>query len=114
MHSGYPINFRHRVFKVVVAAASRVRLIAHHHSGPLVIRHRGRPRVGQEVDIDVVRVQQKGVVAGSANSLAAVLAARHPDWFDYLDTVGLGPTSAYVFHRYLFKIPLLGASMFLA
>ena len=85
------------LLEVVVVAAPRVRLVAEHHPGPLAVAHGRRPRVGQEVDVDVVAVQEERVVAGLGQGAPrARLARGHRQRLDHLDLPRLGPAAAAV------------------
>ncbi len=53
--------------------------------GPLVARHRAGPRIGQEVDEDVLGAQVEQVVAGLADLLAAFRLRRQPKRLDRVD-----------------------------
>ena len=60
-----------RRLQVVEVAAPGVRLVAEHHPGPLAVAHRGRAGVREQVDVDVVRAEQEGVVARLAQGALA-------------------------------------------
>ena len=64
------------LLEVVVVAAAGVGLVAQHHAGPLAVAHGRGARVGQQVDVDVVRVEQEGVVAGLGEGALAGRAGR--------------------------------------
>ncbi len=49
---------------MVEIAAPGVGFIAHHHARPLSVAHGACTTVGKQVDIDVLRAQQEGVIAG--------------------------------------------------
>jgi hypothetical protein len=59
---------------VIEAPAARVALVALHHPGPLVRRHRARAGIRQQVDQDIVRRQQKEVVVCGPQQALALLA----------------------------------------
>ena len=81
------------IAQAIKIAATRVSFIAHHDAGPLPVAHRAHTRVGQQVDIDIFRAQQEGVVAGFLYRVETILAAGHLDQLDHLDFVGFGPVS---------------------
>src|SRR5450759_2761533 len=89
-----PVVVLDGLLEVVVVPAAGVRLIAEHHSGPLPVAHGGRAGVRQEVDVDVVRAEQEGVVPGLAQGRLARRALRHGERLDHLDLPRLGPRSA--------------------
>ena len=66
-----------------------VRLIAALDARPLVARHRAGPRVGQEVDDDVVGVEVEEVPAGLAEGGLALLHGLELDRLDRVDAEGL-------------------------
>ncbi len=67
-----------------VRASTRVRLVALDERGPLMVRHRARARVGEEVDEDVLGAQRKDVVAGGLHGRPALIRAQQPDGLDHL------------------------------
>ncbi|MBF8289998.1 MAG: hypothetical protein HW391_966 [Chloroflexi bacterium] len=80
--------------EVEVVAAAGVRLVAEHHAGPLPVAHRRRPRVRQEVDVDVLGPEQKRVVAGLLECGSACLGGRDRQRLDHLDLPRLRPAAA--------------------
>ena len=64
-----------RRLEAVEVAAAGVGLVAEHHPGPLAVAHRVRAGVGEEVDVDLLRAQQEGVVAGLGERALALLRA---------------------------------------
>ncbi len=99
------VHLVHGVDEVVEAPGARIRLIAEHQTGPLVIGHRRRARVGEQIDVHVVGLQQERVVSGLPDRLVAFLASGHPDGFDHLDLPGLGPgPAAFVHSRVSFRL----------
>src|SRR5450756_1900933 len=81
------VDLPNRRLEVVEVAAAGVGLVAEHHAGPLAVAHGARAGVGEQVDVDVLALQQKGVVAGLADGALAFLAGRHLYGFDHLDPV---------------------------
>ena len=84
----------HGLLEVVVVAAAGVGLVAQHHAGPLAVGHGRGARVGQQVDVDVVRAQQEGVVAGLGEGALAGGPVGDGQRLDHLDLPGLGPGAA--------------------
>src|SRR2546427_192966 len=64
---------------------ARVCLIAQHHAGPLVVAHRGRPAVGQEVHVDALRGDLKEVVPSLTQQTVSLLPRRPADRLDHFD-----------------------------
>ena len=79
----------HGVAEPVIGAAAGVRLVPLDERAPLRGRHRARAGVRQEVDEDVLRVQEKDVVAGLGDGLAPLVGSRRLDRLDGLDPEGL-------------------------
>ena len=84
-HEGYPGQRARGVGEAVVAACACVRLVAAHHRGPLLGAHRARPRVGEEIDDDVVGAYAEQVVVRGLQDAVALARGRHPDGLDDLD-----------------------------
>ena len=87
------VDLAHGVFQVVEVAGSGIGLIPHHHAGPLPVAHGARAGVSEQVDIDVVGLQQEGVVARLAHVAFALRPGGHVDRLDDLDLSRLGPTA---------------------
>jgi hypothetical protein len=83
-----------RLLHVVEVAAPGVGLVAEHHPGPLPVAHGRGAGVRQEVDVDVVRAQQEGVVAGLAEGRLAGRPIGHRQRLDHLDLPRLRPRPA--------------------
>ncbi len=84
----------HGLFERVEVPRTGVGLVAEHHAGPLVVRHRAGARVGQQVDVDLLGLEQERVVAGFADRDFSLLAGGHLDGLDDLDLPRLGPAGA--------------------
>ena len=82
------------VLERVEVARAGVRLVAEHHAGPLPVRHRARARVGEQVDVAVLGLEQERVVAGLECGALALRAGGHLDGLDDLDLPRLGPAGA--------------------
>ena len=93
-HVPIAVAFAHGGFEVVEVGAAGVGLVAEHHAGPLPVAHGRDAGIGQQVDIDVLRAQQEGVVAGRHDGAVAMLAGRGLEQLDHLDLVGLCPGAA--------------------
>ena len=89
-----PVNILNGLAEVVERTATRVGLVTDHQSGPLVVGHRRRSRVRQQVDVDVIATKQERVVTGLPDRTLTFLAGRHPDRFHHLDFPGLCPATA--------------------
>jgi hypothetical protein len=92
-----PVVLGHRGLEVVEVRAAGVGFVAEHHASPLIIAHRVRPRVGQEVDVDVLRAQKEGVVAGFLDRALPVLAGGRLEGLDYLDLERFRPRTPPAF-----------------
>ena len=84
----------HGVFQVIEVAAAGVGLVAEHHAGPLPVAHGVGAAVGQQVDVDVLGAEQKGVVAGLGQRLFALGAREHLDRLDDFDFPRFRPRAA--------------------
>ena len=82
------VHLAHRRLEPVEAARAGVRLVAELHRGALLLRHRRRAAVGQQVDVDVVGAKQERVEAGRDDRLAPGCGVRQTDRLDDLDLVG--------------------------
>jgi hypothetical protein len=79
------VDVLHRGLEPEEAARARVRLVSEFHRRALLLRHRRRPAVGEQVDEDIVRATQKRVVARLLHRLAAPLCIGEEDRLDDLD-----------------------------
>ena len=87
------------LLEVVEVSRAGIRLIAHHHPGPLAIAHRARARIGEQVDVDVLGLDEERVETGLADVTLALRACGHVNRLDDLDLPGLGPAAmAHHFH----------------
>ena len=89
---GVAIKGLDSVLEVVVVARSGVRLVAEHDSGPLTVGHRAVARVGEQVDVDVLRTEQEGVESGLACRGFAFDSRQYANRLDDLDLPRLRPT----------------------
>ena len=80
--------------ELVEVPRARVSLVAEHQRRPLPVAHRVRARVGEQVDIDILRAEQERVVAGLGRRPRAFIRRGHPQRLDHLDLPGLGPGPA--------------------
>ena len=85
-----------RRLEVVEVHASRVRLVAQHHAGPLAVAHGGGPGVREQVDVDVLGPDQEHVPAGFLERRLALLPGGDLERLDHLDLPGLGPGTSAV------------------
>ena len=88
-----PVHIVDGVNQLVEAVGAGVRLISEHQSRPLAIGHRRRARVGEQVDVDIGRLEQERVESGLVDRPLAILARGHRDGFDHLDLPWLCPAS---------------------
>ena len=79
------------VLHAVEAAAAGVGFVAEHHGGPLAVAHGGGAGVGEQVDVNVFRSQEKGVVAGGLEGVLAFFGGGDFYRLDHFDLEGLGP-----------------------
>ena len=93
-HEGVAVHVLHGPLEAVEALAAGVRLVAEHQRGPLLLRHRVRAAVGQQVDVHVTAAQQERVPARLGQGGLALGARGHPQRLDHLDLVGLRPRVA--------------------
>src|SRR5438034_2412718 len=70
---------------MVVVLASWVGRFAQRHAGPLVIAHRGRPAVGQEVHVDALRGDLKEVVPSLTQQTISLFPRRPADRLNHFD-----------------------------
>jgi hypothetical protein len=62
-----------------------IRLVAVLDRGPLVPAHRAGPRIGQEIDQDVVGMEREEIAAGGLEGRFALRPGRDPDRFHGVD-----------------------------
>ncbi len=74
-----------RVTEAVVRLAAGVGLVAVHHPGPLLRRHRPGARVGEQVDDHLVGVEPEEVVPGSFERPFPLLTSGEIDGLDAVD-----------------------------
>ena len=79
------VIFAHRGFKVIEILAAGVSLVPKHHARPLPIAHRARAAVGEQIDIHILRAEQKRIVAGFRDGPFALLAGRQLQRLDHFD-----------------------------
>lgn len=75
----------HDGLEAIEACAPGIRFIPSHHGRPLLRTHGCRAAVRQQVYDDVLRLDQKEVVAGLAQVPLTLLARRHADGLDDFD-----------------------------
>ncbi len=78
-------------FQMIKVLAPRIGFVPHHQAGPLVIAHGIRSAVGEQIDINVARSQEKGIISGFQKRVFAIRARGHMQRLDHLDLKGLGP-----------------------
>ena len=76
--------------EVIVVPAPGVGLVAQHEPGPLVVAHRRRAAVGEQVHVDRVRGHREDVEPRIADGVLALFAAHAPERLDDLDAKRLG------------------------
>ena len=77
--------------QIVKVLAAGIGFVAQHHARPLAVAHGVGAAVGQQVDVDVLGAQQKGVVARFGDKLFAFGKRGHANGFDHFDLPGLRP-----------------------
>ncbi len=82
------------IFQVVEIAAAGIGFVAQHHASPLPIAHGARAAVGQQVNVDRLRAQEKRIVAGFGQRLLPLRAAHHAQRLDHLDLPRFRPRAA--------------------
>ena len=80
-----------RLQQMVEVATACIGFIAQHHACPLAVAHGVGPAVGKQVDVDILRAQQEGVVARLIQCNLAGRAVDHLDRLHHLDLPRLGP-----------------------
>ena len=81
----------HGFFQMIEVLAARVGLVAQHHAGPLPIAHGVGAAIGEKIDVNVFRAEQKRVEAGLDNGLFPLPAGSHLQRLDDFDFPRLGP-----------------------
>jgi hypothetical protein len=84
-HVLVPGDAPYRLLEAEVVVAPGVRLVAHHQCRPLLIRHRGRAGVGEQVDRDEPRGNAEDVVARLRERRFPLGARGEGDRLDGLD-----------------------------
>lgn len=83
-------NVIHRRFETMVGTRPGVRFVAEHHCRPLVLAHRARARIGQQVDENILGLKREDVVTGGLNGGLALGRRWQADGFDGFDAEGFG------------------------
>ncbi len=83
-------DFLHHLCQAVIRASAGIQFIPCQHGRPLVLAHRPRPRIGQQVDEDIFGAQRKQVVASLQHGLPPFLATDQADRLDHFDPEWLG------------------------
>jgi hypothetical protein len=94
-------QFLDRVTEDEVGRRAGVGLVAVLDRGPLVAAHRPGPRVGQQVDEDVIGMQLEQVVCRLPHLPSAIVGGGHPQWLHRVDAEGLehGPERGFSHER---------------
>jgi hypothetical protein len=95
----------HRFLEAVEVSRTGICLVAEHHPRPLAIGHGVGAGVGQEVDVDVFRLQQEGVEAGVGECAFAIASREHVDRLDNLDLPGFSPAARTCHGSDGFEVP---------
>ena len=74
-------------------AAAGIGFVALHQAAPLLVAHGVGAGVGEQVDIDILRIDQEGVVAGLLGNFLPLGAGVHFNGLNGLDTEGLSGIS---------------------
>ena len=78
-----------RLLEAGVAAAPGIGFIPKEHRCPLCLAHRACSRIGQEIDIDIIRVQVEYVVSGGTDSLHTLGERKDSDRLHHLNAIRL-------------------------
>ena len=77
--------------QVIKILAAGIGFVTQHHPRPLAVAHSIGAAVGQQVDVDVLGAQQKGVVARLQDKHFAFTQRGHADGFDHFNFPGFRP-----------------------
>ena len=77
-----------RLVQPIEGASAGIGFVAGHHGAPLAVAHGAGARVGQQVNVDILRPETEKVVACLMEGHPALLTARQADAFDHLDAEG--------------------------
>ncbi len=80
-----PVRFEQDRLEPIPASPAGVRLVGTKHARPLLVAHRRRAAIGQEVDEDVLGRNLKRIEVGGPEDLLALFGRREPDRLDHLD-----------------------------
>ena len=89
----------------IVASAPRVGLVAPHHRRPLLLAHRAGPGIGQQIDVDVVRMKVEDIVSGFLEPLLPFRLGEHANRFNDLDPIGF--VCLFLSHSHSFRRPVV-------
>ena len=81
----HPGQFEQDRLEAIPAPRSSIRLVATKHSGPLLVAHRRRAAIGQEVDEHVLGRDLKRIEVGISEDRFTLFRRREPDRLDHLD-----------------------------
>ena len=92
-------NIRSRLYNVLIANGTRIRLVAEHDACPLIGTHSVGAAVGKTVDINVLSVKPKKVIMCSLNLFFSFFSRQHLKRLYALNTKRFGNISW--FHNFL-------------
>ncbi len=73
------------ILQLIERACTCVALVSGHHRRPLAVAHRACTRVGDTVDVNLIRTEHEHIVFGFFKPLLALFAGTLLDGFDHLD-----------------------------
>ena len=98
--------------KVVEIHATCISLIPEHHSRPLIVAHGVGSAIGEQVDVNVLGFQEKGVVTCFAECLFALLSRGRFDELDHLDFERFCPGTFFSFACHVLFFALIQTAPF--
>ena len=78
--------------QMLIVTRPGVGFVAHHQPGPLMVAHRAGAGVGQQVDIHVLAIEQKRVIARLFQRFDAIVKSGHTNVFDHFNAERLRDT----------------------
>ncbi len=79
------------LFQMIEIATAGIGLVAQHHACPLAVAHGAGAAIGQQIDVNILRAQEEGVVSRLGHRSLPLLGRRHVDRLHHFDLPRFSP-----------------------